>query len=331
MTDDEAFIRAIVHAPGDDAPRLIYADWLDERGDARGEYLRAEANSDNLQELRLLASRLNQLWVSRVSRPPMGVCCDRVRFRDSYPRKNQVDVHDLEKRLGIVFPTDYRAFILNYNGGSARPNRFPIGNGEFESVYRFFGVEAVSGDDEEPQYWNLEWELQQVVAKRARGANGLWTDRRGLNLIPIAEGVPATEWSHLCIGIEGEQSDSVFLVDSSLYSGDDSVRRIASSLPEFLALLRDTRPDWVRLIHDGDTAGFASWVKSGGDINERYRERPAAETTPLLTALEWDQQEIVRILVKQGATVPADLWDVYESLIPRNLVRKVRPGRRRWF
>ena len=33
MTDDEAFIRAIVDAPGDDAPRLIYADWLDERGD----------------------------------------------------------------------------------------------------------------------------------------------------------------------------------------------------------------------------------------------------------------------------------------------------------
>jgi uncharacterized protein (TIGR02996 family) len=35
MTDDEAFIRAIVDAPGDDAPRLIYADWLDERGDRR--------------------------------------------------------------------------------------------------------------------------------------------------------------------------------------------------------------------------------------------------------------------------------------------------------
>jgi uncharacterized protein (TIGR02996 family) len=34
VTDDEAFIRAIVDAPGDDAPRLIYADWLDERGDA---------------------------------------------------------------------------------------------------------------------------------------------------------------------------------------------------------------------------------------------------------------------------------------------------------
>lgn len=40
--DDEAFIRAIVDAPCDDAPRLIYADWLDERDDPRGAYLRAE-------------------------------------------------------------------------------------------------------------------------------------------------------------------------------------------------------------------------------------------------------------------------------------------------
>jgi uncharacterized protein (TIGR02996 family) len=35
VTDDEAFIGAIVDAPGDDAPRLVYADWLDERGDPR--------------------------------------------------------------------------------------------------------------------------------------------------------------------------------------------------------------------------------------------------------------------------------------------------------
>ena len=29
MTDDEAFIRCIVDHPGDDTPRLVYADWLD--------------------------------------------------------------------------------------------------------------------------------------------------------------------------------------------------------------------------------------------------------------------------------------------------------------
>jgi uncharacterized protein (TIGR02996 family) len=33
MTGDEkAFLAAIAAAPGDDAPRLVFADWLDERG-----------------------------------------------------------------------------------------------------------------------------------------------------------------------------------------------------------------------------------------------------------------------------------------------------------
>jgi uncharacterized protein (TIGR02996 family) len=40
MNDDEAFLQAIATTPDDDSPRLIYADWLDERGDQRARYLR---------------------------------------------------------------------------------------------------------------------------------------------------------------------------------------------------------------------------------------------------------------------------------------------------
>jgi uncharacterized protein (TIGR02996 family) len=40
MNDDEAFLRAIVAKPDDDAPRLIYADFLEERNDPRGPALR---------------------------------------------------------------------------------------------------------------------------------------------------------------------------------------------------------------------------------------------------------------------------------------------------
>ena len=43
MTEDEAFVRAVVDGPGDDTPRLVYADWLDDRNDPRCAYLRAEA------------------------------------------------------------------------------------------------------------------------------------------------------------------------------------------------------------------------------------------------------------------------------------------------
>jgi uncharacterized protein (TIGR02996 family) len=41
MTHDD-FLRAILAEPGDDGLRLVYADWLDERDDPRGAYLRIE-------------------------------------------------------------------------------------------------------------------------------------------------------------------------------------------------------------------------------------------------------------------------------------------------
>jgi uncharacterized protein (TIGR02996 family) len=38
--DEDAFLMAIRADPADDAVRLVYADWLDERGDPRGDFLR---------------------------------------------------------------------------------------------------------------------------------------------------------------------------------------------------------------------------------------------------------------------------------------------------
>jgi uncharacterized protein (TIGR02996 family) len=43
MGDDDGFLRAIGAAPADKVIRLVYADWLEERGDERGEYLHISA------------------------------------------------------------------------------------------------------------------------------------------------------------------------------------------------------------------------------------------------------------------------------------------------
>jgi uncharacterized protein (TIGR02996 family) len=42
MDEDAGFLQALLAAPEDDALRLVYADWLEERGDPRGEYLRCQ-------------------------------------------------------------------------------------------------------------------------------------------------------------------------------------------------------------------------------------------------------------------------------------------------
>jgi uncharacterized protein (TIGR02996 family) len=40
MDHEQAFLAEIADNPADDAPRLIFADWLEERGDLRAELLR---------------------------------------------------------------------------------------------------------------------------------------------------------------------------------------------------------------------------------------------------------------------------------------------------
>src|SRR5262249_46940199 len=42
MTDADAFLRAIIENPNDDGPRLVYADWLEESGNPRGEFIRVQ-------------------------------------------------------------------------------------------------------------------------------------------------------------------------------------------------------------------------------------------------------------------------------------------------
>jgi uncharacterized protein (TIGR02996 family) len=48
--DDTAFLRAIIANPDDDLPRLVYADYLDERGDPRGEFIRTQVELAQLAE-----------------------------------------------------------------------------------------------------------------------------------------------------------------------------------------------------------------------------------------------------------------------------------------
>ena len=124
--DDDAFIRAVVDNPGVDLPRLVYADWLDDRSDPRGPFLRAEVEwaqpwkegkrPGDATGLRVMAANLDTLWVARICRPPLGVCCDQLELFGFGPRLAIADVREAERRLDVRFPDEYVAFVLNYNG-----------------------------------------------------------------------------------------------------------------------------------------------------------------------------------------------------------------------
>jgi uncharacterized protein (TIGR02996 family) len=50
MDHHAAFLSAILEAPDDDTPRLIYADWLEERGDPRAEFIRIQCELARLPD-----------------------------------------------------------------------------------------------------------------------------------------------------------------------------------------------------------------------------------------------------------------------------------------
>jgi uncharacterized protein (TIGR02996 family) len=87
--DDTAFLRAILDNPADDAPRLVYADWLEEQNDpaaaAKAEFLRATAELATRagnkgwkrargRRLHALAAGLDPDWLVVVSRLRVENC-----------------------------------------------------------------------------------------------------------------------------------------------------------------------------------------------------------------------------------------------------------------
>ena len=85
MDEDFDFIQDIQAEPNDELRRLIYADWLEDRGDIRGAFLRLEAQlarmsvkdegfadaKDRLEELR---TQICPEWVAELDRTPIENC-----------------------------------------------------------------------------------------------------------------------------------------------------------------------------------------------------------------------------------------------------------------
>src|SRR5579871_6533645 len=95
MNDDQDFIQAILADPGNDTLRLVYADWLEERGDKRAEYIRVEAalavagQVDSQRELQRRVDELRKAidprWQALLDRTLLDNCVPQ--FRARCPKK----------------------------------------------------------------------------------------------------------------------------------------------------------------------------------------------------------------------------------------------------
>jgi uncharacterized protein (TIGR02996 family) len=64
MTDDAEWLDAIAAAPELDEPRLAYAGWLEQRGDPRGEFIRASCTPGGEKRSRELLALHGERWAS---------------------------------------------------------------------------------------------------------------------------------------------------------------------------------------------------------------------------------------------------------------------------
>ncbi len=311
MEENEAFLKAIGDAPADEGPRLVYADWLEERADPRAPYLRAEVEWARAREaagaenLCRLAGGLDPVWAARVSRPPVGVCCDRLRFADPgqpRPTLTPADLDWVERRFRLTLPADYRAFLLNTNGGNPDPSHFRIPGrqydpGYYEAVNNFGSVWSAA----EPEIdWDCDLVWRLVHLDEYRQAEPRWQGEPHRDLMVVGM-LPPADLDWVCLGCRGAALGQVYAVAAWL--PDDSFEDrafVAPSFAAFLGLLTDHDLPHVQAIKAGDLAALRRWLDAGGDTNEVYRRAPL-----IWHAVMHSQPAAVRELLARGARV----WD----------------------
>ena len=95
---EENFLASIAASPGEEGLRLVFADWLEEQGDARAEYLRLEHQCHQLppsdkraqalkKRLQDMSQTLDAVWVAQVNRIPWKVHIPIVGNWVSWPAK----------------------------------------------------------------------------------------------------------------------------------------------------------------------------------------------------------------------------------------------------
>ncbi len=244
---EESLLQAVVAAPTDDGLRLTYADWLEDRADPRSDYLRAELDvfhqetggARAVDHLRQIAVGLDPVWVARISRPPVGVCCDKLQFQHPLIKPPVLDPSAFEVMqnwMSTDLPPQFRAFLLNYNGGIPEPDRLALADGHVRRVEYLLSIWSPSGQPED-----LDTDLVSFVESQLVGNPPLRDPGIGIprDSIKIGYCDLTGTWDTLCLAYTGPRRGAVLLVDIPLGPVDGEARFIplAESFSKFLAML----------------------------------------------------------------------------------------------
>ena len=181
------------------------------------------------------------------------------------------DLDWVERRFSLTLPADYRAFLLNYNGGNPEPGHFripgrPYDPGYYELAVNFPSVWSAA-DPEIDWDFDLVWRLVHLDEYREVETRWKGTPHSNLMIVGL---MPPADLDWICLGCRGNDLGRVYAMAGWL---DDDSREerplIAPSFAAFLDLLTDHDVPHIRAIKTGDIIAFRRWLDAGGDVNER--------------------------------------------------------------
>lgn len=194
-----------------------------------------------------------------------------------------------EVQLGLMFPADYREFLLQHNGGYAQRDTFHYTNHKGRTYQTWLGWIYCIGD--EGKVDPADHNLFTAFAERPGGLPD--------GMLPVAYAWHETNTGFVCLACEPdapEQAGKVFF-RPDVDPGRDTVYEVADSWWSFLsALTGDKVKKWKQAIRDGDADRLRAllersdkWqgnVLIGSDIEEE--------------AVEEGHWSIVEVLLDKG-------------------------------
>jgi uncharacterized protein (TIGR02996 family) len=233
MSEEAGFLEALAHTPDNNTTRLVYADWLADRGDPRAEFLRIDHRLMSEQPAFLrrrfieLQATLDPQWAMRVASRHVPLAELRVVLppppRRFHPNGSWGVV---EAAIGTRLPADYKAFLDVYGRGS-------VGHLNIDHPFSIIG-----NVHEEWARWAATW-FADLIGD-LRGAPPLFPEPGGLLPFGTIGDVGLVGWL-----TEGEPEDW-----SVLYHGRDEglvELKGLSVADSVLALVAPGSPLLVRL------------------------------------------------------------------------------------
>lgn len=197
-------------------------------------------------------------------------------------------LEQVEKRLDIHLPDQYRQFLLKHNGGKPTPDLFKCANGGSSFVHKFLAIH-------DGPYDNFEQENSSFRANKAVPDN----------IIPIACDAFG---NYVCLSVSGADIGALYFWNHEKQRQKASYKNlclIAESFDQFLASLFEKpivalEAEMTQIFMQDNIAVLHQVIAAGWDVN-------SGPFRPDVTALDFaamaNQKDIARVLLEHGARV----------------------------